>query len=203
MYNFSKKQKIIIGIILAIIATILINYVYSRKTNFEKEEISTYEENENEELKEEAEEEKEIVIHIAGAVKTEGIIFLKEGARLNEAIEKAGGTLEEADMTQVNLACQLEDGMKVYIPKKGEVMEENQTDTATSEKENNNTSKKININKATQSELETLPGIGPSTAEKIISHREEKGKFKTIENIKDVSGIGEAKYNSIKDFITV
>ena len=203
MYNFSKKQKIIIGIILAIIATILINYVYSRKTNFEKEEISTYEENENVELKEEAEEEKEIVIHIAGAVKTEGIIFLKEGARLNEAIEKAGGTLEEADMTQVNLACQLEDGMKVYIPKKGEVMEENQTDTATSEKENNNTSKKININKATQSELETLPGIGPSTAEKIISHREEKGKFKTIENIKDVSGIGEAKYNSIKDFITV
>ena len=203
MYNFSKKQKIIIGIILAIIATILINYVYSRKTNFEKEEISTYEENENEELKEEAEEEKEIVIHIAGAVKTEGIIFLKEGARLNEAIEKAGGTLEEADMTQVNLACQLEDGMKVYIPKKGEVMEENQTDTATSEKENNNTSKKININKATQSELETLPGIGPSTASKIITYREENGKFKTIENIKDVSGIGEAKYNSIKDFITV
>ncbi len=214
MYSFSKKQKIIIGIILVIISIILINYVYSRETStFQNDDLNTYEEKSEEETVEKTEEtNKEIIVHIAGAVKTEGVVFLKEGDRINKAIEKAGGTTEEADMSQVNLAYQLEDGMKIYIPKKGENMEEesiqddsvNSTNTekATNNKTTKNTSK-ININKATQEELENLPGIGPSTALKIISYREENGKFKSIESIKDISGIGEAKYNSIKDLITV
>ena len=203
MYNFNKKQKIVIGIILAIVATILIIYVYTKDTNQNQnqEELQIQEEAEK---PEEVEEPKEIVVHIAGAIKTEGVILLQEGSRINDAIEKAGGITEEADMTQVNLATIVEDGMKIYIPKKGE-NNENMEEETTLKKETSETkaTTKININKANQTELETLPGIGTATATKIIDYREEKGKFKTIENIKDVSGIGEAKYNSIKDLITV
>ena len=208
MYNFSKKQKIIIGVILAIVSSILITYVYARKTPEEQtEKISTYEEDENAEETEEKP--KEIVVHIAGAIKTEGIILLNEGARVNEAIEKAGGVTEQADMDQVNLAEELEDGEKIYIPKKEENQETTTLETNPTEQSktqtNTNTktsTTKVNINKATQTELETLPGIGASTASKIIAYREENGKFKAPENIKEVSGIGEAKYNSIKDLIT-
>ena len=202
MYNFNKKQKIVIGIILAIVATI---YVYTKDTNQNKnqEELQFQEEAEEVEKVEEIEEQKEIVVHIAGAIKTEGVILLPEGARVNDAIEKAGGVTEEADMTQVNLATIVEDGMKIYIPKKGEDNKNMEETTLKEETQETKTTTKININKANQTELETLPGIGTATATKIIDYREKNGKFKTIENIKDVSGIGEAKYNSIKDLITV
>ena len=209
MNNFTKKQKIIIGVLLAVVTIILINYVYSRESN-NSQEIENLTTNESSETTQNTEEEKkEIVVHIAGAVQTEGIIFLQEGDRISEAIEKAGGTTDEADMSQINLATSLEDGMKVYIPKKGEEIEtqtNSQIDLAqgtTKQNTQKQKSSKININKATQAELETLPGIGPSTASKIIVHREENGKFESIENIKDVSGIGDAKYNSIKDLITI
>lgn len=208
MNNFTKKQKIVIGILLALVTIILINYVYSRESN-NSQEIENLTTNESSETTQNTEEEKkEIVVHVAGAVQTEGIIFLQEGDRISEAIEKAGGTTEEADMSQINLATQLEDGMKVYIPKKGEEVE-TQTDSQinsaqeTTKQNSQKQTSKVNINKATQSELETLPGIGPSTASKIVAYREENGKFKSIENIKDVSGIGDAKYNSIKDLITI
>ena len=110
--------------------------------------------------------------------------------------------------------------MKIHIPTNQEVEENkkqnvkedenneyitNSSKTATNENTNNKEAKqsKININKATQEELDTLPGIGPSTAIKIIEYRKEKGNFKTIEEIKEVSGIGEAKYSKIKDLIIV
>ena len=110
--------------------------------------------------------------------------------------------------------------MKIHIPTNQEVEENkkqnvkedenneyitNSSKTATNENTNNKEAKqsKININKATQEELDTLPGIGPSTAMKIIEYRKEKGNFKTIEEIKEVSGIGEAKYSKIKDLIIV
>ena len=209
MNNFTKKQKIVIGILLAIVAIILINYVYSRESN-NSQEIENLTTKESSEVNQNTEEEKkEIVVHVAGAVQTEGIIFLQEGDRISEAIEKAGGTTEEADMSQINLATQLEDGMKVYIPKKGEEIEAQtnsqiaSTQETTKQNTQKQTSTKININKATQAELENLPGIGPSTASKIVTYREENGKFESIENIKDVSGIGDAKYNSIKDLITI
>ena len=208
MYNFSKKQKILIGIILGILAIILINYVYSKETKkVENTELNTYEE-ENKITEEEAKP-KEIVVHVAGAVKTEGIIFLQEGDRISNAIEKAGGTTEEADMTQVNLATAVEDGMKIYIPKKGENMKTQEETTETTKEKTQTANKttqttgKVNINKATQEELEELPGIGPSTATKIIEYREENGKFSNTEDIKKVSGIGDAKYNTIKDLITI
>ncbi len=212
MQNFSKNQKIAIGLVIAVISIILINYVYSKETSKiePNEEITTAQEDAKEEQEKEEQEPKEIVVHIAGAVNTEGIIFLQEGDRVNAAIDKAGGATEEADMSKVNLAYEVEDGMKIYIPKKGEQVEEEnqeyliQENTSTvEEKSKEQKTQKVNINKADSKELETLPGIGESTAAKIIKHREENGKFKSIENIKDVSGIGDAKFDSIKDLITV
>ena len=128
-------------------------------------------------------------------------------------------------MTDINLAYPLEDGMKIYIPTKeeteanknnentpaesyvtaasGGVNSKEATNSTSSSSTSDTTSKKVNINTATQEELDTLPGIGPSIAAKIIDYREQNGKFNSIEEIKEVSGIGEAKYEKIKDSITI
>ena len=159
----------------------------------------------------------DIVVHISGAVHNEGIVKLKEGSRVADAIEEAGGVREDAYTKDLNLAYKLEDGVKIYIPtldenNKESTQDKNQNDKSdvissvnsnisTSNKDNKN--KKVNINTANQTELETLPGIGASTASKIIAYREENGKFKTIEDIKKVNGIGENKYKNIKESIEV
>lgn len=150
---------------------------------------------------------KKLVIHITGSVCNEGIYELEENSRIADAVKMAGGLKEDADLKQINLAYLLEDGMKINIPSKNDKIQENiisEENYVT--KDNSNLSKnqkdtKVNINTATQTELETLPGIGPSIALKIVNYRKEKGKFIKIEDIKNVSGIGDSKFNKIKDFI--
>ena len=112
----------------------------------------------------------------------------------------------DADITNVNLAYKVEDGQKIYIPNKLEadeieniVTRDNGEGVLQGEKQN----EKVNINTATQTELETLSGIGPSTALKIITYRNENGKYKNIEEIKNVPGIGESKYKQIENKITI
>lgn len=99
----------------------------------------------------------------------------------------------------------MEDGEKIYIPKKGENISDTlgQTFSTTQTASDINKTVKININKASQAELETIPGVGPSTAQKIITYRNEKGKFKSLEDIKNISGIGDAKYEKMKDYIKI
>ncbi len=132
---------------------------------------------------------------------------------------KHGGVKEEADTEDINLAYRLEDGMKIHIPTKQEKRNSNTinsvedtkektenyvtTSSGANVKEEKKDIFKVNINTATQTQLETLPGIGASTATKILTYRKEKGKFKKIEDIKEVTGIGEAKFEKIKDSITV
>lgn len=152
----------------------------------------------------------EIIVHIIGEVKKEGIVSLKEGDRVIDAIRKAGGETKNADLSQVNLAYILSDGQKIYIPSKNEkidtfVISSNESDIGESGENNNGGSSdiKININTATESQLDTLPGVGPSTAMKIIEYRNTNGKFKKIEDIKEVKGIGEAKYEDLKNYITI
>lgn len=148
----------------------------------------------------------EIIVHITGEVKNEGIIKIKKDSRLADVIEEAGGTTEEADLSKVNLAYQVKDGQKIYIPNINDkkiqeyITEEAGDSIIIEEKESKS---KVNINTATQTELETLSGIGPSTALKIINYREENGKFKKIEDIKNVPGIGEAKFENIKEEICI
>lgn len=148
-----------------------------------------------------------IKIHIAGEIKNPGIIELESGSRIFDAIEKAGGATEKANLDEVNLAYVLEDGQKLYIPnieeKNKEYIIEENGENIIQEINSASTNKKIDINKANQEGFESIPGIGPSMAEKIINYRNENGKFKSIDELKNVSGIGEKKFESMKEYICV
>lgn len=219
--DFNKKNKIILIVIVAIVAIISYYFIFDRKEewlnnqeqNLEiKEEIKTNDQIENNSNEQQLEKNGNIIVHVSGAVNKEGIVELKNNSRIIDAIDKAGGLKDEADITNINLAYIIEDGMKIHIPSKEEkestIIVESNIDSGTVEqsneiKSNNNKKLKININTATKTDLETLPGIGESTALKIIEYRKEKGKFKLIEDIKQVNGIGENKFNKIKELITV
>lgn len=144
--------------------------------------------------------EKPIIVHITGAVPRPGVYALPQGARVQDAISAAGGFLAEAEKSQVNLARLVEDGEKLdilYIEGASPVIV---TPGATVIAASTDL---IDINIASQAELESLPGIGPTTAQKIIEYREENGPFLSIEDIINVSGIGPGTYERIKDLITV
>lgn len=148
----------------------------------------------------------EISVYICGNVKDPGVVEVKEGTRLDEAIKMAGGPLEKADLAAVNLAYRLKDEDMVYIPEMGEKPQETAkaspgVNTVASKSSDN--SGKINLNTATESELDTLSGVGPATAKAIIAYRNQVGAFSSIEEVKEVKGIGDAKFDSIKDSITV
>ena len=211
-----ENKKLVIVIIVVLLLTGLFCYFRFREPEnvdvFQPEDgIVT---NESTNTVEEVEEEM-IIVHVSGEVKEPGIVKLKEGERIADAIEKAGGATDDADLSKLNLAYVLEDGVKVRIPKKNEgenvgeyVSEESgeeviQEGSIEAEESTQTTSKVVNINKANQEELMTLPGIGESTAQKIIDYRKENGKFQTIEDIKNVSGIGDSKFNQIKSLIKV
>ncbi len=134
-----------------------------------------------------------IFVHLSGEVKYPGLVQLKTGARLYEAIEIAGGLSDAADINQINLAAILSDEDKIYIPKEGE--------NATVYSSKNEKSEIININTASKEELMTLPGIGEKTADSILEYRS-KNRFEKIEDIMDVPGIGEGKFKQIESKIT-
>lgn len=194
--------KIVIAVIVAIFAVLY--YFFNNQKSSSYENILTSEVIINNVSSEEKSEETgKIKVYVTGEVKSPGVIELEEGARIEDAIQKAGGIKPEANLKEINLASEIEDGEKIYVPNLVEQVEET---TLSSESEANTSSKsegKVNINKASVSELTSIPGVGASTAQKIITYREENGKFKTIEDIKNVSGIGDSKYNSMKDFISV
>lgn len=148
---------------------------------------------------------KDITVYISGAVKNPGIVTLNSGERLAAAVDKVGGTTENADLNKVNLAIKIEDEMHYIIPEIGEEINytsENINDDIIS-KDIANNSFKININTATIEELDTLPGVGEATANKILNHRKENGNFKSIEEIKNVNGIGDKKFENIRELISV
>lgn len=194
----NKKIIIIIGVIILIIISI---YVLTKidEYNYEENNYEEYFAEEENIIKEEAK--KVIVVHIIGEINKPGIVELEEGARVIDAIKKAGGTTEKADLAQINLAYILKDGQKIYIPNTEDNDKKIEYNTANIE--NNIKEEKININTADEDELQRLPGVGASTAVKIIKYREENGSFRKIEDIQNVKGIGEAKYNDLKEQIEV
>lgn len=143
-----------------------------------------------------------ILVDIKGAVMRPGVYEAREGERVTDILDKAGGVTEEGDIDAINLALKLTDEMIIYVPKEGEVEEGNlasgQADVTGSSQE-----QLVNINTATEVELETLPGIGPSKAAAIIEYRETNGKFTTIEDMKEISGIGDKIFEKLKDTISV
>ncbi len=210
MEILSKKEKIILIIIVIFILLFIGYYIISKASNSDYISLETEENDIIEEQTEEQEnlqEESFIVVHITGAVKKQGVIELKEGSRISDAIESAGGATKEADLSKINLAYIVKDGQKIYVPNKNDKEETNNITEDAGENviQNDTTSKqeKVNINTASQTELETLNGIGPSTALKIINYRQQNGNFKKIEDVKNVPGIGDSKYEGIKENICV
>ena len=199
---YNKKTIIII---ISIIFIIIILIIFNNKN----EEVSIIQEiDDNIVEKENTQEKNKIIVHITGCVINSGVIEIEEGARIVDAIEVAGGVTEEADISKINLAYVVKDAQKIYIPsiydeKDIEYITTENGDNVIIEDNNKRESEMVNINTATQTELETLPGIGPSTALKIINYREDNGKFNSIEEIKQVPGIGDSKFNNIKDMIKV
>ncbi len=196
-------------------------FFYTR-SNLESEynEVNNYDILQNETNIEENEDDTKIFVHVTGAVKNEGIVEIKEEGRIADAVEAANGFTEEADISQINLAYKLEDGQKIYIPsikdekikeeekvlEKEYVTDEAGDDIIIEDDISSVKSKKdgkININTAMESELEEIPGVGESTAKKIIEYRKNNGKFKEIEDIKNVSGIGDSKFENMKEKICV
>ena len=222
MFNqFNLKQKIVMGMIIAVIVISIGVYGFfsMQKQNTVLNLNEMLVEENREEVNQEIDEVKEkeevgnIVVHITGAVKNKGILRLPEGSRISDAIEAAGGETKEADLDSINLAYVLEDGQKIYIPSQEDKENNEQKQYITTEsgdttniKENSKIegeNEKVNINTANQSELETLPGIGPSLASRIIEYREQNGKFNTIEELKNVKGIGDAKFEDLKNSATI
>lgn len=304
--EFILKHKVMIILILVILIAVGI-YVYNMQFLNEKGQDEMQENSDEKSYIENlldingGKKDGKIIVHVTGAVKKTGVVILDEGARIYEAIEKSEGSLENADLSMLNLAYMLEDGQKLYIPFKGDIIEEgsdgetigggifrnsenndgnndagseirnsenansinsengirdsentnksknqfrdseNNTNTSDSNIRNsgNNTgssggnirdsgkvkkiitsdfsdsgnmeyenttvdkTSKVNINTAKQTELETLPGIGTVTAGKIIEYRNKNGKFKNIEDLKNISGIGDAKFEKIKEYICI
>lgn len=146
------------------------------------------------------EENKEVMVHISGAVKNPGIIKLDSSKRVVDALEMAGGATDEADLDRINLAARLHDEEKIYIPKIGEAPK-NEMASLMSSGSSGKASEKININTADSTELQKIPGVGAKTAEKIINYRLQN-PFSSIEDIKNVDGIGDKKFESMKDYIS-
>lgn len=149
-----------------------------------------------------------IAVHVIGAVPRPGLYEFIEGARVQDAIDVAGGLLSSADVSSINLAALLEDGQQLNIPYQdgAEPLQSSSSDELVLPTEESSTAEDtelININTATVEELDSLPGIGPTTAQRIIDYRNENGPFDTIEDIQNVSGIGPSTFDDIKDLITV
>jgi len=160
----------------------------------------------------------EIKVYVVGCVKNPGIVTLNRGQLIDDAVRAAGGATEEADLQNINLVYRLKENVMLHIYSKKDSAVHKESgeagggikiikdsggavinDNLTQSKENS----KVNINTATASELDTLPGIGEATAADIISYRENNGPFKTIKDIMKVPRIKESRFNSIKDYITV
>lgn len=153
---------------------------------------------------------KTVTCDISGAVKHQGVYTLKTGARIQELIEAAGGAKQNAQLKGVNRAVMLKDQDKIHIPYKGEKVENasnssstgagtTTTNESTSSESGQNDGEKVNLNTASAADLQKLNGIGQKKAEQIIAYREQNGQFKKIEDLMQVSGIGEKTFAALKD----
>lgn len=224
--NLSKKHKILIQLLIGVFFICFTIFVYvTDHIDKENDHISLNEDKEITQIQSMEEDQtlsqegihvkpKIIVVDISGYVKKPAVYTLPEGSRIYQGIEAAGGLSENADTRNTNLAAPLCDGMKLYIPSKDEAVEQEKRtgekpgslyvggNTAVTSK-SENTKRTVNINTANSEELQQLTGVGPATAEKILTYRSEYGPFKTTEDLMNVSGIGEKTFEKLKDFISV
>lgn len=144
-----------------------------------------------------------IYVDVGGAVKNPGVYTFKQGDRVIDAINEAGGLRDNADVSSINLAKKLADEEKIYVPIKGEQLPQIIAQSGLGNNNGSTENDKININTASLQELDSLPGIGPVTAQRIIDYRNKNGPFKSIDEIKNVNRIGDKIFEQIKDKITI
>lgn len=200
-----KKYKII-GLIFFLVCSVfycLFSYINTGKEELIKnDETEMYEEVES--VDDSSEEKKnQIVVEIKGAIKNPNVYWIDEESIVEDLINKAGGLNENADINSINRAEKLKNHQLIIIPDNSNHENTNVNVNILRSNKDNLSSNLININTADEKELDSLPGVGPSKAKDIIRYREEKGEFKSIEDIKNVKGIGESSFEKLKDKITV
>ena len=193
-----KKQIIIIGLASLIMITIF--YLNQSTSSIDSVSLDSYVENEREvteieEIESAEEEVNHYIVDVKGQVKFPGVYEVEEHLRVHDVIQLAGGFLEMANETAINLAQKISDEMVIYVPHLDEEINNTSTDAWSPSQDE----KKVSLNQATTGELETLPGIGPSKAAAIIKYREEVGAFKSIDELTNVSGIGEKTLEKLRD----
>jgi len=154
----------------------------------------------------------DVVVYVCGAVKSPGVVRVPAGARVADALALAGGPEARAELDGVNLAAKVVDGQQIVVPERGATVAGSSTGAASASASGSASAAggsatapgaPVNINTASLEELDTLDGVGPATAQKIIDYRLTSGPFKVVDDIKNVSGIGDAKFAAMKDSITV
>lgn len=144
-----------------------------------------------------------IVVDVAGAVNAPSLVTLQADSRVGDAVEAAGGFAADADAARVNRAARLQDGQQVYVPRMGEAGGSDVSGPAVPAQGAVTVDGAVNINRASESDLDALPGVGPSTARAIVEDREANGPFSSIEDLMRVSGIGKKKFEKLKSSICV
>ena len=147
----------------------------------------------------------DVTVHVAGAVARPGVVELSGGGRVIDAVEAAGGGLPDADLDRMNLAARLVDGQRVLVQRVGEppAPADPSAGPTTPSGDAGPTGAPISLNTATQEQLETLPGIGPTLAEAIITERDRRGGFRSINELRDVRGIGDKRFADLEGLVTV
>lgn len=212
--NLGKKQNLIIVIAITIIvlAFSVSNYISKQKvyvlSDWQKNDTTEAVDKGQNDVKTYENNVEKIVVHVEGEVVSPGVYELNKDTRVFDAIEAAGGLLETADRKKVNLAKKIVDEEYIYIYSVKDILSEddkefNNITNVHMATTNNKNQTLLNINKANATELQMLPGIGQVLADRIIEYRMEKGNFNTVEDLKNVSGIGDKKFEDIKEKITV
>jgi competence protein ComEA len=139
-----------------------------------------------------------VVVHVAGEVRAAGVYRLRAGARVSDAVDRAGGATRRADLSQVNLAAKVEDGRQILVPRRVAAGAAAPAAAAPGQP-----TAPVNLNTATLEQLDALPGVGPVTAQKIVDYREEHGGFGSVEELGEVPGIGDVRLASLREQVRV
>jgi competence protein ComEA len=144
-----------------------------------------------------------VVVHVAGAVRNAGVYRLRAGARVDDALARAGGATPRADLSQVNLAAKVEDGRQVLVPRRTPAASAAPPAPAGAGAAPGAPAVPINLNTATLEQLDALPGVGPATAQKILDYRQQHGGFGSVDELGEVPGIGDVRLAALRDLVRV